>query len=150
MIAQGMPLPPSAQTFLANYPSFFYVLVSSAAHKRGPAKSEKGLCVLPPSMLYLRGLYAHKVRSSPLITKKSIDLFCRFVPIHYLCNRRVTQIGKMSLLTSVKALLGFNFRSRHLGRGGPYNPVGKGCTLPRLRLPHLPADTSAVAQTLMN
>ena len=75
MIAQGMPLPPSAQTFLANYPSFFYVLVSSATHKISPAKSEKGLCVLPPGMLYLRGLYAHKVRFSPLITKKNLSIY---------------------------------------------------------------------------
>jgi hypothetical protein len=70
MIAHGMPLLPSAQIFLANYPSFFDVLASSAAHQRSLAKSEKEQCILPPGMLYLRGLYAHKVRSSPLITKK--------------------------------------------------------------------------------
>jgi hypothetical protein len=76
-------------------------------------------------------------KSVPLhsLQKKSIDLFCRFVPIHYLCNRRVTQIGKMSLLTSVKALKALTNVIRASWQGKPPHPRGRGSAPPRLRLP---------------
>lgn len=88
----SMPLLPFAQTIHANYPSFLHVLMPRAAHEISPAKSVDGQCVLPPCHGNLRDLPTHKVRSSSSHTKKSVDLFCSFDLIRYLCKCGATQI----------------------------------------------------------
>lgn len=47
---------------------------------------------LPPWHGNLRDLPTYSVRYFPFPTKKSVDLFCSFTPIHYLCKCGDTQI----------------------------------------------------------
>ena len=48
---------------------------------------------LPPWHGNLRDLPTYSVRYFPFPTKKSVDLFCSFTPIHYLCKCGDTQMS---------------------------------------------------------
>lgn len=80
-----------------------------------------------------------KVRSfSPPLPKKSEDLFGSSGLIRYLCPDSKSNIGKMSLLGSVKSTPWTYFPKRHLGQGDPDTPGRH--ILPCLRHPSCTAD----------